>query len=110
MTMNHEEQVKRWRLILGADAEPKLQSYGTTIGPLLDEESRLMDEALAAIYDGTSGLSGMDSSGSGSAGAESQQAWGHLPPSSPNGSVISGHFSRQMLYLLFRQMPLNGRG
>lgn len=63
MTMNHEEQVKRWRLILGADAEQKLQLYGATSGPLLDEESRLMDEALAAIYDGTSGHMGMDSSG-----------------------------------------------
>lgn len=80
MTMNHEEQVKRWRLILGADAEPKLQSYGTTSGPLLDEESRLMDEALAAIYDGTSGLSGMDSSGSGTAGGRKSASLGASSP------------------------------
>ncbi len=50
MTMIDQEQLKRWRLILGAASEEKLQSFGAGDG-MLDEESKLMDEALAAIYD-----------------------------------------------------------
>jgi len=52
------EQIKRWRLILGATAEEKLQaSSAAGVGAgLLDEEGILMDEALAAIYDGTGGV------------------------------------------------------
>lgn len=53
MTTMDQEQLNRWRLILGAASEEKLQSFGTG-GLMLDEESRLMDEALAAIYDDTS--------------------------------------------------------
>ena len=56
MTMIDQEQLKRWRLILGAASEEKLQSFGTEDDGMLDEESRLMDEALAAIYDETSGV------------------------------------------------------
>lgn len=43
-------------LILGAASEEKLQSYGAG-DAMLDEDSRLMDEALAAIYDDTGGSS-----------------------------------------------------
>jgi hypothetical protein len=60
MTMIDQEQLKRWRLILGAASEEKLQSFGAGDG-MLDEESRLMDEVLAAIYDETSGSSVDDS-------------------------------------------------
>ncbi|RAP75817.1 VWA domain-containing protein [Paenibacillus montanisoli] len=66
MTNLDSELVKRWRLILGASAEDKLQSVLTREEagiPLLNEEDMLMDEALAAIYDGTSGISGADSGG-----------------------------------------------
>ncbi|GAA3411390.1 VWA domain-containing protein [Paenibacillus hodogayensis] len=61
-------QVQRWRLILGEAAEEKLCGCAGAGGgqPLLDEESRLMDEALAAIYDGTSGV---DAGNGGLAGA-----------------------------------------
>ncbi|MBA2944147.1 VWA domain-containing protein [Paenibacillus sp. CGMCC 1.16610] len=70
MTMIDQEQLNRWRLILGAASEEKLQSFGTG-GVQLDEESRLMDEALAAIYDDTSAgsaESGVDTGGSRKAG------------------------------------------
>lgn len=80
MTRNNDEQIKRWRLILGADAEQKLQSYGGASGPLLDEKSRMMDEALAAIYDGTSGYSGIDSSSSASAGSRKTAGLGTSSP------------------------------
>lgn len=65
--MERQEQIKRWRLILGESAEEKLSSYGEG-GSLLDDEARLMDEALAAIYDGTSGGAFDSGSGSGSGG------------------------------------------
>lgn len=70
MTTIDQEQLNRWRLILGAASEEKLQSFGAG-GVHLDEESRLMDEALAAIYDDTSVSSldaGADAGGSRKAG------------------------------------------
>jgi hypothetical protein len=77
MTTINQEQMKRWRLILGAASEEKLQSYGAGEA-LLDEESRLMDEALAAIYDDTGGAIGEDAAQTG----HSRKAAG-LGPSSP---------------------------
>ncbi|CAH1194804.1 hypothetical protein PAECIP111891_00515 [Paenibacillus allorhizoplanae] len=77
MTTINQEQMKRWRLILGAASEEKLQSYGAGEA-MLDEESRLMDEALAAIYDDTGGISAEDATQSGN----SRKAAG-LGPSSP---------------------------
>jgi len=77
MTALDAEQAKRWRLILGAAAEEKLLSAvgGPASGGLLDEESLLMDEALAAIYDGTSGEAGVGgASGAGGAGGGSRSA------------------------------------
>lgn len=66
MTMTNpnpnSEQLKRWRLILGAASEEKLQSYGAS-GRILDEESAIMDEALAAIYDETHESAGEARSG-----------------------------------------------
>lgn len=46
------EQLQRWRLILGKEAESKLGEFGQIS---LNEEERLIDQALAAIYDNTSG-------------------------------------------------------
>lgn len=82
MTMtNHEtidrEQLKRWRLILGAASEEKLQCFGSG-GSLLDEEAAMMDEALAAIYDDTYSAD----SGAGNAGGSSRRQAG-LGPSAP---------------------------
>lgn len=45
--MEHQETLKRWRLILGAEAQTRLESYG---GTPLTEEDLLMDCALAEIY------------------------------------------------------------
>lgn len=63
MIAEKEQNLKRWRLILGKDGEQGLAQAG---GVALTEEERLMDEALAAIYDDTgSGGSGGGSAGSG---------------------------------------------
>ncbi|NOV01414.1 VWA domain-containing protein [Paenibacillus planticolens] len=70
MTTIDQEQMNRWRLILGAASEEKLLSYGSG-SAMLDEESRLVDEALAAIYDETSvstADTGPDAGGSRQAG------------------------------------------
>jgi hypothetical protein len=73
---NDQERIKRWRLILGAASEEKLQALsgaagGGACGSLLDEEASLMDEALAAIYDDTSsgGLNYGSGGGSSARGA-----------------------------------------
>lgn len=71
------EQISRWRLILGAAADAQLQSYAPA-SSLLDEEARLMDEALAAIYDETSEAADPDRG----AGASSRRSSG-LGKSSP---------------------------
>ncbi|AFC31290.1 VWA containing CoxE family protein [Paenibacillus mucilaginosus 3016] len=54
MTEERKDQLSRWRLILGEAAEERLSGLGGG-EPLLDRDQQLMDEALAAIYDGTSG-------------------------------------------------------
>ncbi|MDF2671216.1 MAG: von Willebrand factor [Paenibacillus sp.] len=71
------EKIKRWRLILGAAAENKLKPYYPT--ELLDEEARLMDEALAAIYDDSADAAGISA---GASGGRSGRSAG-LGPSSP---------------------------
>jgi hypothetical protein len=58
----------RWRLILGHDSGATLSNVP------LDERSSVMDAALAAIYDGTSG----------SGGTGSKKQGGGLGPSAPN--------------------------
>jgi VWA domain containing CoxE-like protein len=58
------EQLKRWRLILGKQANEGLS--GMTDGDLtLNDDQRLMDEALAAIYDETEGEGGDGAGGRG---------------------------------------------
>ena len=70
-----EEKLKKWRLILGADVDKAVSAMGGLPGGesdfALSEEDRLMDEALAAIYDETtdSGVSGGSGSGAGRKGA-----------------------------------------
>lgn len=79
MTGADEESVQRWRLILGAAAEDKLRAAvgAGGEGGLLDEEQLLMDEALAAIYDGTTGAVGGTDGGSG--GSRSAGLGGSAP-------------------------------
>src|SRR6185503_19633397 len=50
-----QEQLKRWRLILGQHAQDSLAKMGGVGGCDLSAEQVGMDEALAAIYDETSG-------------------------------------------------------
>jgi hypothetical protein len=57
-----QEKLKRWRLILGAASEEKLEAMSASPGGgLLNEEELLRDAALAAIYDDTTGM--LDSGG-----------------------------------------------
>ena len=69
----NETQVKRWRLILGQDADNKLSGFGGGSG-ILSEDELAMDAALAAIYDGTK---------AGDSGAGKKRSAGS-GPSSPN--------------------------
>ncbi|SCW63105.1 VWA domain containing CoxE-like protein [Paenibacillus tianmuensis] len=72
---DQNKALQRWRLILGDASEEKLAEYAQG-ECLLDSEAQILDQALAAIYDGTggTGLESDASSGPRSAG---------LGPSSP---------------------------
>jgi hypothetical protein len=73
----NETQVKRWRLILGQDADSTLSGYGCGGGNgILSEDELVMDAALAAIYDATSGGVGSKAGG--------QKRSASSGPSSPN--------------------------
>lgn len=76
--MIEQEQLKRWRLILGKSSDATLESFSTG-GVQLDPDELVMDEALAAIYDDTSAA---DEAGT-AAGAKSGQRSAGLGPSSP---------------------------
>ena len=52
--MENKEFLKRWRLILGSDAEQQINNMG---GAGLSAEELLMDSALSQIY-GNDGVSG----------------------------------------------------
>lgn len=52
--MTDMEQIKRWRLILGESGEEMLESFAGSRVELNDDEI-VMDEALAAIYDKSTG-------------------------------------------------------
>jgi hypothetical protein len=68
----NETELKRWRLILGQDADNKLSSYGQAkSGGILNADELVMDAALAAIYDGTKGDSGGGQKRSAGLGASS---------------------------------------
>lgn len=58
-----KKKLKRWRLILGNESEETFNNYDKE-GFSLDSDEKIMDEALAAIYDDTS--QGDSSSGYGS--------------------------------------------
>ncbi|MEN6316572.1 MAG: VWA domain-containing protein [Clostridiaceae bacterium] len=82
--MVDQEQLKRWRLILGKSANETLESFSTG-GMKLDPEDLVMDEALAAIYDGTSDSEnpGIRAGAGKGAGANSAQRSAGLGPSAP---------------------------
>ena len=61
----HSGALSRWRLILGQEAEEALSGYGSGGAPMLSEEERIMDAALAAIYNDT-GAGGADRNSPGS--------------------------------------------
>ncbi len=70
--MVDNEQLKRWRLILGSAADESLEAYSTE-GLALNSDELIMDEALAEIYDrstegANSSSSGRNKSGQRSAG------------------------------------------
>lgn len=67
--MNQTEiKLKKWRLILGAETEKSLTGMNTD-GFGLSEEEKIMDDALAAIYDETSGVTTGSGSKSGKQGS-----------------------------------------
>lgn len=47
--MTQEEQIARWRLILGSESQPSFDKMG---GVSMTQEQDLMDQALSAIYGG----------------------------------------------------------
>ena len=59
--METQEKLKRWRLILGKEAEQTLEQM--TSGEMLSQEELLMDRALGAIYGGADGFGGVAGSG-----------------------------------------------
>lgn len=75
-----QEQLKRWRLILGQHAQESLGAMGGAGGCELSDEQRAMDEALAAIYDETEG---QDDGEGGARQARAARSAG-LGPSAPN--------------------------
>ena len=62
-----KEKITRWRLILGQESQNRFQSMG---GEPLNEQQDLMDQALAAIYNGTE-YGGFGTSGQGGGNAPS---------------------------------------
>ena len=80
--MVDQEQLKRWRLILGKSSNETLESFGTG-GMKLDPEDLVMDEALAAIYDGTSDNEDPGTGAGAGKGAGAAQRSAGLGPSAP---------------------------
>ena len=59
-TMPLNEKNRRWRLLLGPEIKDRFEGSGQCE---LSEKDRVMDEALAAIYDQTDKQSGFDYTG-----------------------------------------------
>lgn len=76
--MVDNEQLKRWRLILGSSANESLEAFAAN-GLSLDSDEQVMDEALAAIYDKTTVANDTSSP----AGTKSGQRTAGMGPSSP---------------------------
>ncbi|UQZ36404.1 hypothetical protein C2I18_24455 [Paenibacillus sp. PK3_47] len=70
--------LSRWRLILGQEAEASLSGYGEGGVLHLTEEERIMDAALASIYDETGGGDGNPSAGGKGKGAGGGPSAVHL--------------------------------
>lgn len=83
-----EVQLKRWRLVLGGSAETSLADYSAEGGILLSNEERIMDEALAAIYDDTH--EGIDGGGAGANGTAGERKSAGLGKSAPRLSKWLG--------------------
>lgn len=78
-TENRQEStVSRWRLILGQEAEASLSGYGEGGQITLSEEEKIMDAALAAIYDETGGGGTSSGVSAGSKGAGAGRGALHL--------------------------------
>lgn len=76
--MVDNEQLKRWRLILGSSSNDSLESFAP--GKLtLDAEELIMDEALAAIYDKSSD-SQEQAANSGQKASQRSAGLGHSSP------------------------------
>ncbi len=71
-----QEQIKRWRLILGKHAQESLAQMGGASGCELSGKQSAMDEALAAIYD--------ESEGEGQGAGRGSKRSAGLGPSAPN--------------------------
>ena len=70
-----ESKLKKWRLILGKEADKPLSEMSLqTNGYELSEEEKIMDEALAAIYDESSGYFGSGGSPGGKQGGKGKSA------------------------------------
>lgn len=70
-----KEKLKRWRLILGSECEETLKGFSSEGFDLSDDE-KIMDEALAAIYDDTL----LSSNGSGAGGGKKGAGLGKSAP------------------------------
>lgn len=69
-----EKNIKRWRLILGASSQDTLQNLSRS--PIeLSAEQFMMDEALGAIYDNTSGSEGFGIGGGKGASSPKITKW-----------------------------------
>jgi hypothetical protein len=80
-------KLKKWRLILGAECDKALSDMSPEGGAsLLSDEERIMDDALAAIYDDTTGftVSGQGSRGGRGVGGGSGAGPGGIGKSAPN--------------------------
>ena len=92
------QRLARWRLILGAQAQERLERMGACG---LTEEQLLMDQALGAIYGGDTGEDALSGRGAGSG------------PSSPRISKWLGDvralFDREIVTVI-SDAPSNGAG
>ena len=76
-----EEKLKKWRLVLGEECDASLAAMSSDPGLFaLSEEEKIMDDALAAIYDETTGYA----AGAGKGGGRQGSSSGGLGRSAPN--------------------------
>ncbi len=90
------EQLKRWRLILGNATQDTLDNY-IEGGFSLEDDYRIMDEALAAIYDNTEDV---DSNGSSSSNGRSAGLGASSPRLSKWLGDIRNYFSEDVVSVI----------